>query len=85
MNHPMNRSHARVTNARTHYRITVSLHFAQEPSKEQRDALKTKRKELGNPETEMACWLLEALAQDADGDYVKNIMYRRNTLETLAK
>lgn len=57
----------------------------QEPSQEQRVALEEKRKELGTPETEMACWLLETLAQVADADYAKRVLYRRDTLETLLR
>lgn len=59
--------------------------FAQEPSAEERADRREKQKEFGNPETEMACWLLEALAQDADGDYAKSILYQRGTLETLVR
>lgn len=57
----------------------------QDPSVQQRAALRAKRKELGRPETELACWLLEALAKTSDGDYGKSVMYREATLVTLVR
>lgn len=57
----------------------------QEPTAHQRAAYRDKRKEVGDPETELACWLLEALAKESEGDYVKSLMHQRFTMETLAR
>lgn len=57
----------------------------QEPTAHQRAAYRDKRKEVGDPETELSCWLLEALAKESEGDYVKSLMHQRSTMETLAR
>eukprot|EP00752_Nemacystus_decipiens_P002251 g2132.t2 len=56
----------------------------EEPTAHQRAAYRDKRKEVGDPETELACWLLDALAKE-DGDYVKSLLHQRSTMETLAR
>ncbi|CAN0181713.1 unnamed protein product [Pylaiella littoralis] len=57
----------------------------QEPSSHQRAVYREKRKRVGDPETELACWLLEALAKVSDCLYVKHLLYRPVTMETLAR
>lgn len=63
----------------------VPFCFKQEPSAEERAALRAKRKQVGRPEVEMACWLLEALAKDVEGDYAKGVLYHRHPLGILAR
>lgn len=57
----------------------------QEPSNEQREALNDMKKEIGHPETEISCWLLEALASEAKTNYVDDIMHHSSTLAVLAR
>lgn len=68
-------------------RVVCDLHPAsnQEPTAHQRAAYRDKRREVGDPETELACWLLEALAKESEGDFVKGLMHQRSTMETLAR
>lgn len=64
--------------------LTRFLSFHQEPSAHLREEFRKKRKEIGTPETEMACWLLEALAKEAAG-HVTRVMYKRSTLASLTR
>lgn len=66
-------------------RLPSTISSNQEPTAHQRVAYRNKRKEVGEPETELACWLLEALAKESEGDYVKGLMHQRSTMETLAR
>lgn len=66
------------------YRLYIPL-TNQEPTAHQRAAYRDKRKEVGDPETELACWLLEALAKESEGAYVRGLMHQRFTMETLAR
>ena len=65
--------------------VYVRPSWSQEPTAHQRAAYRDKRKEVGDPETELACWLLEALAKESEGDYVKSLMHQRSTMDTLAR
>ncbi|CAM9143892.1 unnamed protein product [Scytosiphon promiscuus] len=57
----------------------------QEPNAHQRAAYRQKRQEVGVPETELACWLMEALATESEGDYAKSILHFRSTTKALAR
>ncbi|CAM9280265.1 unnamed protein product, partial [Ectocarpus sp. 13 AM-2016] len=57
----------------------------QEPTPEERAAYRELQEEVGDPETELACWLLEALAKESQSGYVKTLMHRFSTMETLAR
>lgn len=56
----------------------------QEPNADLREQFRKKREEIGTPETEMACWLLEALAKEAVG-HAARVMYKRSTLASLTR
>lgn len=66
-------------------RYNLPRSWKQEPSSHQRAAYREKRKQVGDPETELSCWLLEALAKESEGHYVKRLMYQPVTMETLAR
>ena len=68
----------------TAYPVTVYT-TSQEPTAQQRASYREKRKEVGDPETELSCWLLEALAKEPEGHYVKCLMHQRSSLSTLAR
>lgn len=65
--------------------ICVPPLLAQEPTPEERAAYRELQEEVGDPETELACWLLEALAKESQSRYVKTLMHRFSTMETLAR
>lgn len=40
---------------------------------------------MGDPETELACWLLEALVKESESDHVKSILHCRSTTKVLSR